>query len=328
MADHDGTVARRQGRVRRAGSSGSGSSSATTRGCMARQTRKKASSSIRRYACSMRGRSGGAPSTMSRPSMSAAQPQRRRSATRSPIVSGLLRRIFIAAVRGGVAAAPRQSIVARLSKEFNPSDVPIIDRIGARPSTWTFLLFTLRERLVGLGAEPDASEPVLAGMALEQQPPEVQMSRRDRSRRSRSSPPRELAWEAGGMSEAARESARSRLHQAWDDYQSIDVVLFAAFVGGRPVSCGGISFTPHGGYLAGAGTHLGYRGRGCYRALVRARWDAAQAVGTSRSGATSDTSDSAWAPRAGCFPASPENSGASIQSRPGWSSVMRFARSQ
>jgi GNAT superfamily N-acetyltransferase len=60
----------------------------------------------------------------------------------------------------------------------------------------------------------------------------------------------------------------------------VDVLVFATFVEGRPVACGGVSFTPYGGFLAGGGTHPDYRGRGCYRALVRARWDAAASRGT------------------------------------------------
>src|SRR5439155_16869652 len=71
-----------------------------------------------------------------------------------------------------------------------------------------------------------------------------------------------------------------RLKDAWDDYQHVDILLFAAFFDGRPVACGGVSFTPYGAYLAGGDTHPDYRGRGCYRALVRARWDAAAARGT------------------------------------------------
>jgi GNAT superfamily N-acetyltransferase len=139
----------------------------------------------------------------------------------------------------------------------------------------------LRERLLALGAEGDASEPVYAGMVITEPPPPVEgLEARPVATFQEFAAARELSWDAVRMDEATRESARARLREAWDEYQEIDILVFATFVNGRPVACGGVSFTPYGGYLAGAGTHLDYRGRGCYRALVRARWDAAAARGT------------------------------------------------
>jgi GNAT superfamily N-acetyltransferase len=73
---------------------------------------------------------------------------------------------------------------------------------------------------------------------------------------------------------------RARLIATWEAYQSMDIMNFAAFVDGRVVAAGGIQFTPYGAYLAGGSTHPDYRGRGCYRALVRARWNAAVTRGT------------------------------------------------
>ena len=78
-----------------------------------------------------------------------------------------------------------------------------------------------------------------------------------------------------GLEESERTEARARLQGSWAEYEQVDIVNYAAFVDGRVVAAGGIQFTPYGGYLAGGSTHPDYRGRGCYRALVRARWDAA-----------------------------------------------------
>jgi GNAT superfamily N-acetyltransferase len=140
----------------------------------------------------------------------------------------------------------------------------------------------LRERLLRRGAHPDAGEPVYAGMVLDEPPPKVEgFEVRPVMTFEEFAAARELSWAViGGMSEEEREVARDGLGGAWEEYQQVDVVVFASFVDGRPVACGGVNFTQYGALLAGAGTHPEYRGRGCYRALVRARWDAAVARGT------------------------------------------------
>jgi hypothetical protein len=53
-----------------------------------------------------------------------------------------------------------------------------------------------------------------------------------------------------------------------------------AFCDGRAVACGSAVAGPIGLYLAGGGTLRDARGRGAYRALVRARWDHAVGLGT------------------------------------------------
>ena len=52
-----------------------------------------------------------------------------------------------------------------------------------------------------------------------------------------------------------------------------------AYVDGKPVAWGGGVACERGMYLAGAITLPEYRGRGCYRALLRARWDEAVRLG-------------------------------------------------
>jgi GNAT superfamily N-acetyltransferase len=88
---------------------------------------------------------------------------------------------------------------------------------------------------------------------------------------------RELGWDLVGIPENDRVGLRKKLRIGWDEYQTIDIVNYAAFLDGRLGAAGGIQFTPYGAYLAGASTHPDYRGRGCYRALVRGRWEAAAA---------------------------------------------------
>jgi GNAT superfamily N-acetyltransferase len=139
----------------------------------------------------------------------------------------------------------------------------------------------LNERLLRLGAKPDADEPVYAGMVLTEPPPAVEgVEVRPVETFEEYAAVRELGWELLGMSEEQRAEPRARLNATWEDYQAMDIVNFAAFADRSVVAAGGIQFTPYGAYLAGGSTHPDYRGRGCYRALVRARWDAAVARGT------------------------------------------------
>lgn len=56
--------------------------------------------------------------------------------------------------------------------------------------------------------------------------------------------------------------------------------LFAAWLDGRIASVGRSTYTTVGAYLTGGATAEWARGRGAYRAVVRARWDAAVAHGT------------------------------------------------
>jgi hypothetical protein len=55
---------------------------------------------------------------------------------------------------------------------------------------------------------------------------------------------------------------------------------FAAWVDGRMASVGRANYTRVGGYLVGGSTAAWARGRGAYRAVVRARWDEAVRRGT------------------------------------------------
>jgi hypothetical protein len=56
--------------------------------------------------------------------------------------------------------------------------------------------------------------------------------------------------------------------------------VYAAWIDGRVAGAGRAYFTPRGVMMAGGATAPWARGRGAYRALVRARWDDAAARGT------------------------------------------------
>lgn len=64
------------------------------------------------------------------------------------------------------------------------------------------------------------------------------------------------------------------------EYEQEDDTLFAAWVDGRMASVGRATFASVGVFLSGGATLEWARGRGAYRAVVRARWDAAVERGT------------------------------------------------
>ena len=57
-------------------------------------------------------------------------------------------------------------------------------------------------------------------------------------------------------------------------------MTFLAYVDGEPIAAGDMVLLPFAGFLSGATTLPDYRGRGAFRALVRARWDEAVRRGT------------------------------------------------
>src|SRR5262249_17274598 len=126
----------------------------------------------------------------------------------------------------------------------------------------------LVERLLELGLEED-DEPLRVGMALTVEPPEVPGID---VRRAESDDERRLAARLGppGFGTAYVEPPRP----------DPGTILYLAYVDGRPVARATGSFSEHGVNLSGGAVLPDARGRGAYRALVRARWDDAVARGT------------------------------------------------
>ncbi len=135
----------------------------------------------------------------------------------------------------------------------------------------------LGDRLRAEGAEPHLS---LAAMLLASEPPAVAgVEVRPVETFEDYLLAEELTFEAwetpAGEREQRRASARERW-QARDGGQH----SFLAYLDGRPAARGGAIFTPAGAALTGGATAPWARGRGAYRALVRARWEAAAARGS------------------------------------------------
>jgi hypothetical protein len=87
----------------------------------------------------------------------------------------------------------------------------------------------------------------------------------------------DVQWQAFEMPEDEIAEARALLPQSWREAPSI---MHAAWLDGEIVSAGTCAPTPHGLLLYGGATVSQARGRGAYRALLRARWDEAVGRGT------------------------------------------------
>jgi len=86
-----------------------------------------------------------------------------------------------------------------------------------------------------------------------------------------------VQWQAFEMPEDEVAEARALLRQRCHEAPSI---MHAAWLEGELVCAGTCAATPHGLLLYGGATLARARGRGAYRALLRARWDEAISRGT------------------------------------------------
>lgn len=86
-----------------------------------------------------------------------------------------------------------------------------------------------------------------------------------------------VQWAAFGMPGEDLAEARVQLPERWRDTVNL---MHAAWFDGELVGAGTSAPTDHGLLLYGGATLPRARGRGAYRALVRARWDEAVARGT------------------------------------------------
>jgi GNAT superfamily N-acetyltransferase len=144
----------------------------------------------------------------------------------------------------------------------------------------------LAARLLELGLKPADQppfEPRAAAMAITQPPaegpPNVDVYQ------VRTLEDLQAAWRvsANAFDVDAQLAAafEARAEALWPfEERSDDRATFVATIDGEVVGAAGESFGKTAGYLGGSGTHQDHRGRGVYRSLVRARWDAAVAHGT------------------------------------------------
>jgi hypothetical protein len=140
----------------------------------------------------------------------------------------------------------------------------------------------LADRLVAAGAVPEEDDPVYAGMILEQPPDAVDgidVHRVASFEEHRDAA--ELTWRSFGFTEKQKAELRPKLRERYEQVQKTDPSgRFVAVIGGAVVGSGSSAYLPGCVYLLGGNVAEEARGRGVYRALVRARWDEAVALGT------------------------------------------------
>jgi hypothetical protein len=145
---------------------------------------------------------------------------------------------------------------------------------GTKRASWwlTERSTPAEEAFLAAGLTRVESDYLHAAMVLTQEPPQVEgIEARAVTTLEECAEARRLARQAFAN---PHESDRSDEDLAAEWEQQIDPT-FAAWIDGRMASTGRAVYTRAGGYLLGGATAEWARGRGAYRAVVRARWDKA-----------------------------------------------------
>jgi hypothetical protein len=135
----------------------------------------------------------------------------------------------------------------------------------------------VEERLLASGLRRIESDYLLDGLLLTTAPPPAEPDIAVRAVASAAEfvAAMEAQYEAFGTPNERRRDAAT-LSEQYEVLRQSDVdAYYAAWIGGRLAGAGRAMFSPRGVFMAGGSTLPWARGRGAYRALVRARWDAA-----------------------------------------------------
>ena len=140
----------------------------------------------------------------------------------------------------------------------------------------------LGDRLRQLGfRDPEPPfEPVAAAMILTDEPPAtdgIEVRRIETFDEHLAG--LEIVLAADAWSPQAAADERTHARQTFERRTRRGAMQWLAFVDGMPAAFALAAPAPVGLYLAGGATLPEARGRGCYRALVRARWDEARRLG-------------------------------------------------
>ena len=140
----------------------------------------------------------------------------------------------------------------------------------------------LVDRLLQLGIASGGAVWNLAGMGLATAPQRVRgVHGRAAETLEEFAVANEIEHEVLGRSEERRAELRTTYAERFtSEHKTGNNVRFLAWVDGEPVAAGAAVAGTRGFLLIGGSTLPQARGRGAYRALVRARWDAAADRGT------------------------------------------------
>lgn len=141
----------------------------------------------------------------------------------------------------------------------------------------------LVELLESRGFRPAADGPECRAMALTSPPPETPAEIEVRLVETYDDfvASREVQWDAFAIPDERREQQRLHMRTEFDEaIENGTPLTFLASLDGRPAATGMALPSDRGVFLIAGSTATWARGRGLYRALVRARWDYAVARGT------------------------------------------------
>jgi len=143
----------------------------------------------------------------------------------------------------------------------------------------------LETRLRTDGAHEDEAEPEHTAMVLDHEPPAVTdfaVKVVESYEEYVASAEIVAVGRGASLTDEERAEMREQLPDRYATYREYPVARrYLAFADGRPIAVGNLARTSIGVVaLTGGATLPEARGRGAYRALVRARWDAAVAAGT------------------------------------------------
>jgi len=138
----------------------------------------------------------------------------------------------------------------------------------------------VEEQLLARGLQRIEGDYHVEGMLLTTEPPRADVEVRKVASADEFVEAVETQHEAFNTAAARRRDAAALREEFELDRESDVVATYVASIDGRIAATARAAFTPRGVLLFGGSTAPWARGRGAYRALVRARWDDAVARGT------------------------------------------------
>lgn len=167
------------------------------------------------------------------------------------------------------------------------NDVRSIADVAKRPSWWigpSARPVGIAEQLKELGVrEPEDRVPLVHALAVASEPLGFRTDVEARTVESFDDfvATAELRFDVFDLPAERRSAEREHLAEYYEESQRIGIpVWFIATLEGKVAGSAGAIPSPRGVFLIGGSTARWARGRGVYRALVRARWDYAVARGT------------------------------------------------
>jgi Acetyltransferase (GNAT) domain len=192
-----------------------------------------------------------------------------------------------------VGPMPDMTMAHRLASESVDDTVAEVRGLAAeRGRSWLTWWVTdstrpldLEQQLLRLGMEPAAmpvNEPTYEAMALTHEPAvaESDVSARLAADFDEFRTANEIAWDTFGMTEEQRRSQEELLPMFYELHGQGLLSSYLCVLNDRPVASALAVFADAAVMLLGGAVLPEARGRGCYRALVRARWDDGVARGT------------------------------------------------